>query len=731
MILTVLIVLLLLAVILATTGQLALSARRSSADQNATLQAQYVAESGVARAQARLNLISKLLDTSGTVTTADGQVVKTGLQIPDGTASTQIGTMVQSLCGVAALPAPSATPLPCPDMSTVGGVLNTLTSKTASRLDLFTTYIKPDAFPALGYPLDATLPSPVQSFWTEVFSNAASNGLTWSGAAGDGTYTTNVGLKLQSVQRSATDKYVLVLAVPRVAASGTVSSASRKLAVSSPTTYRLEIGRGSFAQYALFTNHHFLDAASETACQNDPVNCDRITFISKTSFSGPVHTNEVFNFEENPVFSGSVSSAGCVPNFTTSVDITGTEMCSGITPGAYSKHTFTSAAAIGSSTTEIIPSICGGGGGCSKPDFKNGVNWNANYVPLPTNSNDQQAAAHAGGLYLGGGVSDLGLAVSTPSTAPTPPSGYPKAQLISYTKGGATTQLATTPDHRVFVLVGGAWKAAVQVAATGEWVDAASAAGAAALAANTNPLAPTAYSSFNGVIYADAPRNADGSVATDANGQPVTGIQRLHGPARTPASDTTSTPANTPPAVADFAQLDVVSNGTVHVGSDLTYETPPCTGTAQTPNCTAPAVTNMLGIYSAEGDVALDSPVNYGAAGMPVNAKIQAVLMASKGRVTVDGYDQGAADDSMGNVYLLGGVIENYYGAFGKTDGRGYGRDFVYDVRTSEGIMPPSFPTVKTWTSVIRRGIANTDGSYDTATIKLDGSQIQWKANEN
>ncbi|ULH16794.1 DUF4900 domain-containing protein [Deinococcus sp. KNUC1210] len=610
-------------------------------------------------------------------------------------------------------------------------MLNSLSAKTASRLDLFTNYVKPDVFSALGYPLNATLSSPAQAFWLDVFGNAASNGLTWTGAMGDGTYTTNVGLKLQSVQHPATDGYVLVLAVSPVTATGTVNNASRKLAVSSPTTYRLEIGRDSFAQYALFTNHHFLDAASENACQTNPTGCDRITFTSNTVFSGPVHTNEVFNFEDNPVFSGSVSSAGCVPNFTTSINSSGTEFCSATTPGAYSRQKFTSAATIGSSTTEITPAICGSGGVCSTPDFQSGVNWNANYVPLPTNSNDQQAAARAGGLYLSGGVSDLALAVSTASTTPTPPSGYAKAQLISYTKGGATTQLATTPDHKVFVLVGGVWKAAVQVTATGEWVDAASVAGVAALAANTNPLAPTAYSSFNGVIYADAPRNSDGSVATDANGQPLTGIARLHGPARTPASATTSTPGNTPPAVADFAQLDVVSNGTVHIGSDLTYETPPCTGTALIPNCTAPTVTNILGIYSAEGDVKLDSPVTYGAAGMPVNAKIQAVLMASKGRVTVDGFDQGAADSSLGSVHLLGGVIENYYGVFGKTDGRGYGRDFVYDVRTSEGIMPPSFPTQKAWTSVIRRGTANTDGSYDTAIIKLDGTQVQWKANEN
>ena len=52
---------LLLAAVVVVTGQLAISARRSSADQDATVQAQYVAESGVARAQARLSLVDNLM----------------------------------------------------------------------------------------------------------------------------------------------------------------------------------------------------------------------------------------------------------------------------------------------------------------------------------------------------------------------------------------------------------------------------------------------------------------------------------------------------------------------------------------------------------------------------------------------------------------------------------------------------------------------------------------------
>ena len=60
---TVLIVMLLLAGVLVVTGQLALSARKSGVDQEATIRAQYVAESGVARGQARLRQARSILST--------------------------------------------------------------------------------------------------------------------------------------------------------------------------------------------------------------------------------------------------------------------------------------------------------------------------------------------------------------------------------------------------------------------------------------------------------------------------------------------------------------------------------------------------------------------------------------------------------------------------------------------------------------------------------------------
>jgi hypothetical protein len=54
---------------------------------------------------------------------------------------------------------------------------------------------------------------------------------------------------------------------------------------------------------------------------------------------------------------------------------------------------------------------------------------------------------------------------------------------------------------------------------------------------------------------------------------------------------------------------------------------------------------------------------------------------------------------------VLGGVIETTYGAFGTfnaTTGAAitcYGRNFVYDVRMSQGMAPPFFPTTGPITS--------------------------------
>ncbi|HYM91749.1 MAG TPA: DUF4900 domain-containing protein, partial [bacterium] len=81
--------------------------------------------------------------------------------------------------------------------------------------------------------------------------------------------------------------------------------------------------------------------------------------------------------------------------------------------------------------------------------------------------------------------------------------------------------------------------------------------------------------------------------------------------------------------------------------------------------------------------------------------------------VNVQNYNSGSP---RGNVNLLGGLIEKYYGAFGTfnpSTGQnltGYGRAFTYDTRMSRGFTPPFFPTTNLYVV--------TDGSQPLAGVK-------------
>lgn len=102
---------------------------------------------------------------------------------------------------------------------------------------------------------------------------------------------------------------------------------------------------------------------------------------------------------------------------------------------------------------------------------------------------------------------------------------------------------------------------------------------------------------------------------------------------------------------------------------------------------------NLLGILSWGGNVRIGT-------GAPNDVNIHGVVMAPHGVFTVDNYDSGS---SRGTATLLGGVISDYYGAFGTFSGSsgmrtGYGRNFVYDDRVLQGMAPPYFPYMDKFT---------------------------------
>jgi hypothetical protein len=101
----------------------------------------------------------------------------------------------------------------------------------------------------------------------------------------------------------------------------------------------------------------------------------------------------------------------------------------------------------------------------------------------------------------------------------------------------------------------------------------------------------------------------------------------------------------------------------------------------------------MLGIIAWAGDVRIGTSA-------PNNVEIHGIIMAPHGEFTVDNYDSGA---SRGTATLLGGVITDFYGAFGQFSGttplHGYGRNFVYDPRVLNGKTPPYFPYLSGFTA--------------------------------
>lgn len=401
--------------------------------------------------------------------------------------------------------------------------------------------------------------------------------------------------------------------------------------------YRFTIGRSSFARYALFTNLF-----------------TNIWFTDRTLFDGPVHTNGHFRFYRSPWFGGEVTSAGCLSP--------GSQSCQGQTvPGAYfygegfvRDRNMRPSAARPSYRNRY---------GTHAPEFTAGVDWNASFIPLPPNSQDQRTAAQKSGLYFGSSITSLKLyrkcllgETEVACSEPLDP-GVLKLQYIEVTYCVKTNK-GKCPTNEVYRY--GPDGLLYQKNNRGLFVP---------VLRNGAPVR------FNGVIYTDGE------------------VRSLSGPERSRDTD----PATAPPALAEFAQITVAAQRDIRITGDLKYEKPPCTGvpTREPDGTVTPAVCdnlgvqNVLGVYSQEGSVWI-------AREAPRDIHIHGTLMSSRGVVGVEDYD---SIPEKGSVYLLGGIIEYYSGVFGTLDsvtgrnGTGYGQAFTYDRRFLQGLAPPFFPT--------------------------------------
>ena len=340
MVLTVLVVMLLLAAVVVVTAQLAISARRSSADQDATIQAQYVAESGVARAQARLGQ-ARTLFTQGTLDQAT-------------TTITSLTSLFANFCGVS-LSAVNDLTL-TPGTIATPGLLCTAAATATSSGAAVASLIPSAAYTGVSGWSAST--------WTDLFSPAGS---VISGTpSGSGTnslgITGKVALKALNVQKTGIDTYLLNMSVADVTSSAANANTKRSLISSSSGIFSLKIARPPFSTFAQFRNQTTATAA------NGGYN---LYFGSGESFNGPVHTNSQLRVSGSPgpIFYGEVStSAGSTGN--PSIDFSGI-------PGNCNSNSNIQA------------------GSCPQM-YPNGAATYPTYVPsiaLPTNNNSQFRAA--------------------------------------------------------------------------------------------------------------------------------------------------------------------------------------------------------------------------------------------------------------------------------------------------------------------------------------------------
>jgi hypothetical protein len=142
--------------------------------------------------------------------------------------------------------------------------------------------------------------------------------------------------------------------------------------------------------------------------------------------------------------------------------------------------------------------------------------------------------------------------------------------------------------------------------------------------------------------------------------------------------------------VQSDTKITVSSDSDIVINNHIVYQSydsgPP-------PN--ALGYTNLLGILTWNGNVRIGITA-------PNDLNIHGVVMAvgRRGIFTVDNWE---VPPPKGTVTLLGGVITDFYGPFGTFRGdrqlSGYGRNFVYDSRMLQGLIPPYFPYMINFTS--------------------------------
>jgi len=637
LIVVVLFTLLLLAAILVTTMRLSLTSRQNTADQGATLQAQYAVESKVTLARSILRNFQSILSPQDPSAAANSPRF---MQLPVGTYQTVIETYAKKFCSQESVSNPwvSAPEFLQPRSGTdtqiyadaVQCLVDPNTTPSAQKFALLA-----DSVTTAGYNVLPVAERPVAgqdllTWWNNKLDNVDLGDIKYS-------------IKPLRVVKLTTSRYRFYVGVDSLKARSVSGNATRVI-----TAKRTNVGDWWFEisvpnpfDYILFINQWLSD---DGGFYNDITDGDMF-----------VNQKIRFLFSTNTAqFLGNVFSAGCTSFPTGTAAAAGADCTK--TAGFYSPYTTPVSppanSTVASTNTYLNTQMTNSGS-----TFATGkkATFTSEYIPLPTNASQQQADAVLSGLTMTSSETKVELVAGDQNG--TPLSVYNTAA-SSWNEPSPTYQYVRLKDSNGIIKREyryGADGMLSQKLSNGSW--------------------QATTTKFNGVIY--------NSATPTVNGPPRIGNSQ------------TADVSKMPPALASFAKINVTGATGLNLDSDLTVSNTPCDNQNSQPACPkigAATPDNILGLYAPAGDVVMTTNTKN-------EATYHAAIMASQGAFNVQNYNtrgkQGyrhVIGSVVENRYGLNGTASGV-GAITS----GYGDQFSYDNRLKQGILPPSSPIVLVW----------------------------------
>jgi hypothetical protein len=443
-------------------------------------------------------------------------------------------------------------------------------------------------------------------------------------------------------------------------------------------SFSIQLRLQNFAVYALFTDTHTLPDGTP------------VWFTNTTTFNGPVRTNGEFRFLQFPTFNSTLESVNpnaWFYNGGTNVELAANENVSGggvridaplvppaSSPQAAAPATFTrgvptlslpngpynqQGVAIGLNPGNTTP-VTAAQIAAAVPELNGALSIpNGIYVPVAGTCQSIPNANMGGGIYVAGNVDSLTMSLGGVSN---------NLAVYTLTQGTTTTTITVDRANNQTTVTSNNWlPPSTSPPCSG---------GSPGPATRTFTGVPKGYQPGPGsnnatVIYVDGAVNS------------------LSG------------------TLQQNEQTTIAASGDITIQGNVLYQTPP------NPSDPTSNPTNLLGLYSSGGNIVIG-------ASAPNNVTVHAVMMAGStpnlatSQIYVAGYNTGSP---RGTATVIGGLIEQYYGAFGTVNSSGvqltgYGRNFTYDTRMSRGFSPPYFPTTNQF--VVSEGSAQLAGARPT-----------------